>query len=130
MKLLRDGALATPPRFDVQPLTAVILDALRGGRLTPEGQQRAIEIAGVGRNLVRAVCGGIVLIGWWLLFFAPRPAFTLPVLISVASLSLTVGAISGTTNGKYDLFIIPFLVIVAVSIVTEVYRRLSPVRTA
>jgi hypothetical protein len=45
MKLLRDGALATPPRFDAQPLTPVILDALRAGRLTPEGQQRATDLA-------------------------------------------------------------------------------------
>ncbi|MGL4554007.1 MAG: hypothetical protein ACRC33_22835, partial [Gemmataceae bacterium] len=45
MKLLRDMAFGSPPGFDVQPLTGVILEALRVGRLKPEGQERAVEIA-------------------------------------------------------------------------------------
>jgi CheY-like chemotaxis protein len=45
MKLLRGMAYGTPPGYDVQPLTAVILDSLRMGRLSPEGQIHAIEIA-------------------------------------------------------------------------------------
>jgi hypothetical protein len=43
--LLRGMAYGIPPGYDVQPLTAVILDTLRQGRLSPEGQQNAIDIA-------------------------------------------------------------------------------------
>ena len=44
MKLLRGMAYGTPPGYDVQPLSGVILDTLRMGRLSPEGQQNAIDI--------------------------------------------------------------------------------------
>jgi hypothetical protein len=44
MKLLRGMAYGTPAGYDVQPLSGVILDALRMGRLSPEGQQNAIDI--------------------------------------------------------------------------------------
>lgn len=45
LRLLRGMAYGTPPGYDVQPLAGVILDSLRQGRLRPEAQQLAIDIA-------------------------------------------------------------------------------------
>jgi hypothetical protein len=45
LRLLRGMAYGTPPGYEVQPLAGVILDSLRQGRLRPEAQQLAIDIA-------------------------------------------------------------------------------------
>ncbi|NBO91025.1 MAG: hypothetical protein EBV06_01720 [Planctomycetia bacterium] len=45
VELLRDMAVGRIQGYDVQPLTGVILDTLKAGRLKPEGQERVIEIA-------------------------------------------------------------------------------------
>jgi CheY-like chemotaxis protein len=45
VRILRDMAFGRPPGFDVQPLTGVLLDALRTGRMKPASQERLIEIA-------------------------------------------------------------------------------------
>jgi CheY-like chemotaxis protein len=45
IRILRDMAFGRPPGFDVQPLTGVLLDTLRTGRVKPASQERLIEIA-------------------------------------------------------------------------------------
>ncbi|MFQ3592270.1 MAG: hypothetical protein SNJ82_03655, partial [Gemmataceae bacterium] len=45
LRLLRGMAYGSPPGYDVQPLAGLILDSLRMGRLTPQGQQHAIDLA-------------------------------------------------------------------------------------
>jgi CheY-like chemotaxis protein len=42
---LADLALGTPPGYDVRPASGAILDALRAGKLSPEGQLDAIAAA-------------------------------------------------------------------------------------
>jgi hypothetical protein len=94
-------------------------------RLTDNDFARgAVHYGAFGRNLVRAICGTIFVLGWWLLLIAPRRILTLPVMFTIAVLMITVGISVAGGNTKYDLGFMPLLVVAAVSIVTEGRRRI------
>ena len=83
---------------------------------------RALSIGTWGRNAARLLCGPLVVAGWWVLLFGPRKAITLPVLITLGCLIVTIGIGVGGANTKYDIGFMPLLVIAAVSIATEAGR--------
>jgi hypothetical protein len=93
--------------------------------VNPSFADRALVLGAFGRNLVRAISGGFLVFGWWLLLIAPRRALTLPILAAMGCLILTIGISVGGANSKYDLLFMPLLVIAATSIATEAARRLG-----
>jgi hypothetical protein len=87
--------------------------------------RRTIVLAGIGRNVVRACSGTLLLLGWWLLLFGQRRALTVPLLLALGCLVLTVGIGVGGGNSKYDLGFMPLLLVVAVAITTEAARLMK-----
>jgi hypothetical protein len=83
----------------------------------------AIVFGGFGRNIVRVIAGTIVVLGFWVLFFAPRRGLNLPVLLTLGALIVTIGVSIGGANTRYDLAFIPLLVVAATAIGTESIRR-------
>lgn len=85
----------------------------------------AVNIAALGRNVVRFISGIVLLLGWWILLLAPRRAVHLPLLATLGCLILAIGISAGGGNSKYDLMYLPLQVITSISIATEAVRRIT-----
>lgn len=89
-----------------------------------------IDWGSAGRNVTRAIAGGIFLAGWWILLIARRRPFDLFLLACIASQIAVIGIAVGGANGKYEYVSLPLIVIGAAVIVTEASRRLRARRQA
>ena len=84
----------------------------------------AVELAALGRNVVRPVCGVILVFGCWLIFFSRRRPFDLAVTATLGAMIFTTGIAVGGANHRYDYAIIPIAVLLATSIASEAVVRI------
>jgi hypothetical protein len=89
----------------------------------------AADFGSFGRNFVRPIVGGLVLLGWWLLFFSKRRIFDLAVAAAAATLTGgTAFAVGGNGVSRYENLIFPLMLIVAVAIAAQLATMLGLVR--
>lgn len=93
---------------------------------SPQFATIAVDVASIGRNVIRPAIGITLLLGWWAIFLSPRRTFDLAVFATVGAMIMTAAVLTGViANYRYEYTIYPLELMLAITVATELLRRLK-----